>query len=189
MRPAIATVPVRWAAAGLAAMVMLTVPLPVPLAPAVTVIHAALLAAVHAQPEAEVTLTLVDSPAAIAVLAAGLIAKVQASTPPCVTVKVRPAIVMVPVRAAVAALAAAAYPTEPGPVPDPPEVTVSQLAFEAAVQAQPVPAVTETLPVDPGAVIVAAAGEIDGEQGLEVVNGLDSALAAVPPGPTAETRA
>jgi hypothetical protein len=53
-------------------MVMLTVPLPVPLAPAVTAIHPAPLAAVHAQ--VEVTLTLVDSPAATAVLLEGLIA-------------------------------------------------------------------------------------------------------------------
>ena len=72
--PAIVAVPVRCVVAGLAAMVMLTVPLPVPLAPAVTVIQAAPLAAVHAQVEAEVTLTLVDSPAAIEVLLAGLIA-------------------------------------------------------------------------------------------------------------------
>jgi hypothetical protein len=71
--PAIVTVPVRCAAAEFAAMVMLTVPLPVPLAPPVTVIHAALLAAVHAQLEVELTLTLVDSPAAMEVLLAGLI--------------------------------------------------------------------------------------------------------------------
>jgi hypothetical protein len=55
-------------------MVRLTVPFPVPLEPALTVIHAAPLVAVHAQPEPEVTLTLVDSPAAMEVLAAGLIA-------------------------------------------------------------------------------------------------------------------
>lgn len=72
VRPAIVTVPVRCAVAGLAAMVMLTVPLPVPLAPAVTVIHPAPLAAVHAQ--VEVTLTVVDSPAATEVLLEGLIA-------------------------------------------------------------------------------------------------------------------
>ena len=74
VRPAIATVPVRCAVAGLAAMVRLTVPLPVPLAPPVTVIQAAPLAALHAQVEVEVTLTLVDSPAAMEVLLAGLMA-------------------------------------------------------------------------------------------------------------------
>ena len=72
--PAIVTVPVRCAVAEFAAMVMLTVPLPVPLAPPVTVIQAAPLAAVHAQVEGEVTLTLVDSPAAMEVLLAGLMA-------------------------------------------------------------------------------------------------------------------
>src|SRR5688500_11185759 len=94
--------------------------------------------------------------------------------------------VIVPVRAAVAAFAAAEYPTDPAPAPDPPDVTVSQLAFDAAVHVQPVPAVTETLPVAAVAAIVAEVAEIDGEHGLEVVNGLESALAAVPPGPTAD---
>ena len=111
----------------------------------------------------------------------------QAGAPFCVTVKVRPAMVIVPVRAAVAAFAAAEYPTDPDPVPDAPDVTVSQLAFDAAVHVQPVPAVTETLPVDAVAATVADVAEIDGEHGLEVVNGLESALAAVPPGPTADT--
>ena len=97
--------------------------------------------------------------------------------------------VIVPVRAVVAALACAENPTDPAPVPDAPDVTVSQLAFEAAVHVQPVPAVTETLPVDAVAAMVADVAEIDGEHGLEVVNGLESALAAVPPGPTADTLA
>ena len=68
------TDPVLCAAAGFAAMAMLTVPLPAPLAPAVTVIHDAPLTEVHAQVEVEVTLTLVDSPAATEVLLAGLMA-------------------------------------------------------------------------------------------------------------------
>ena len=89
----------------------------------------------------------------------------QAVAPLCVTVNVRPAIVIVPVRDAVAALAAAEYPTEPDPVPDAPDVTVSQLAFDAAVHVQPVPAVTETLPVDAVAATVADVAESDGEQG------------------------
>ena len=72
--------------------------------------------------------------------------------------------VSVPVRAAVAALAAAEYPTGPDPVLDAPEVTVSQLAFDAAVHVQAVPAVTETLPVDAVAAMVAAGAEIEGEQ-------------------------
>jgi hypothetical protein len=95
--------------------------------------------------------------------------------------------VSVPVRAAVAALAAAEYPTVPTPVPDAPDVTVSQLALEEAVHVQLLPAVTETLPVDASAAIAAEADEMDGEHGVDVVNGLESALAAVPPGPTADT--
>ena len=47
----------RDAVAGLAATLYETVPLPLPLAPAVTVIHAALLVAVHAQPAPAVTVT------------------------------------------------------------------------------------------------------------------------------------
>jgi hypothetical protein len=189
VRPAIATVPVRCDVAGFAAIVTLTVPFPLPLAPAVTVIHPALLTAVHAQPEVEVTLTLVDSPAAGVVRLAGLIAYVQACTPLWVIVKVRPAMVRVPVLAVVAECAATEYPTEPEPVPDAPEVTVIQVVFAAAVHVQLVPAVTETLPVDAVAATVVAVVESDGAQGLEVVNGLDNVLGAVPPGPTADTRA
>ena len=55
-------------------MVMLTVLLPCRSRPPVTVIQAAPLAAVHGQVEVEVTLTLVDSPAAGEVLLAGLMA-------------------------------------------------------------------------------------------------------------------
>jgi hypothetical protein len=55
--PAIVTVPLR-SAAELAAIVIVTVPLPVPVAPDAIVIHGALEAAAHAQPLAVVTLTL-----------------------------------------------------------------------------------------------------------------------------------
>jgi hypothetical protein len=55
--PPIVIVAVRDTVLVLAAALKLTVPLPVPLAPAVTVSHVALLAAVHAQPVPAVTLT------------------------------------------------------------------------------------------------------------------------------------
>ena len=48
--PAMVAVPVRGVVTVLAATVRATVPLPLPLAPLVTVIHDAVLAAVHAQP-------------------------------------------------------------------------------------------------------------------------------------------
>ena len=51
-------VPVRGVATVLAATVRATVPLPLPLAPLVTVIHDAVLAAVQAQPVGLVTATL-----------------------------------------------------------------------------------------------------------------------------------
>ena len=56
-------VPVRPVVKVLAALVNVTVPAPVPLAPAVTVIQGALLTAVHAQPLPAVTLVLPAPPA------------------------------------------------------------------------------------------------------------------------------
>ena len=96
--------------------------------------------------------------------------------------------VIVPVRAAVAAFAAAEYPTGPEPVPDAPDVTVSQLAFDKAVHVQPVPAVTETLPVDAVAANVAEVGEIDGDTRARGRKGWKARLRWSRPGPTADTR-
>jgi hypothetical protein len=62
--PAIVSVPVRLAAIVFAATVNAAVPLPEPVAPLVTVIHGALLAAVQEQPVATVTLLLPVPPAA-----------------------------------------------------------------------------------------------------------------------------
>ena len=56
--PAIVIVPLRGLDDRLAATLYTTAPLPLPLAPAVTVIHASLLIAVHAQPVVAVTVTL-----------------------------------------------------------------------------------------------------------------------------------
>ena len=62
----------------------------------------------------------------------------------CVTVNVLPAMVNVPVRADVPVLAATVYVTLPLPLPEAPEVMVSQLASLVAVQAHV--DVTLTLP-------------------------------------------
>jgi hypothetical protein len=56
--PAIVSVPLRLEATVFAATSNVTEPLPDPLAPPVTVIHAALLVAVHAQPVAAATVLL-----------------------------------------------------------------------------------------------------------------------------------
>jgi len=60
------TVPMRTLVVGFAATVMLTAPLPLPLAPPVTVIHGALLTAVHQQPLEAVTVIELFVAAAVA---------------------------------------------------------------------------------------------------------------------------
>ena len=80
-------------------------PLPVPLPPDVIVIHVALLVAVHAHPDAAVTVRLAAPPADVALGLVGDTLKLQ-TRPACVTVTVWPATVSVPVRPDVAVLAA-----------------------------------------------------------------------------------
>jgi hypothetical protein len=63
-------------------------------------------------------------------------------------VKVCPAIVRVPVRAA-PLFDATLNDTDPLPLPDAPLVTLMNASFADAVQAQPAPAVTATLPPPP----------------------------------------
>ena len=67
------TVPVRDAWAVLVATVMPTVPLPDPVAPLLTTIQEAVLAALHVQPVSAVTLTLAECPLAAAWVLPGLI--------------------------------------------------------------------------------------------------------------------
>jgi hypothetical protein len=69
--PAMVTSPLRCVEAVLAATDIETVPLPLPLAPAVTVSHAAPLDAVHAHPVSAVTEALVVAPADGAVNVSG----------------------------------------------------------------------------------------------------------------------
>jgi hypothetical protein len=68
--------------------------------------------------------------------------------------------VRVPLRAAVPVLGTAEYCTVPFPLPDAPETMDIHAALDAAVQAQPVPAVTFTLPFPPPAATAALVGEI-----------------------------
>jgi hypothetical protein len=157
--PAIVKVPLRAAVVVFAAALMPTVPLPLPLAPDVTLNHVSLLAAVHGQPVPAVTLTVPVPPAAVIAWLVGLIAYVHAAAA-WLTVKVAPAIVKVPLREVVAVFAAALIPTVPLPLPLAPEVTLSHVSLLAAVHAQPAPAVTPTLPVPPAAVIAWLVGLI-----------------------------
>src|SRR5688572_14578366 len=91
------SVPVR-AAPLLAATVKLTVPLPVPDAPAVIVSHSSLLTAPQVQVPPVVTVTLPVPPALGTAWLIGAMVKAQGAS--WVTVKVRPATVIVPVRRA-----------------------------------------------------------------------------------------
>lgn len=146
----------------------------------------ALLLVLQAHPAVAVTV-IVPLPATDVTLAdAGEIVGAQ-GVPACVTVKVAPAIVRVPVRLAVPVFAAAVNDTVPDPVPAAPEVIVSQAALLVALQTQPIPAVTVLLPVPPAATMACEAGEMLGAHGALNAKVFDRALGAVPPGPTAET--
>ena len=126
-----------------------------------TVIHDTLLEAVHAQPLPAVTeIVPVVAVGPIEVLT-GESENVQGTGASCVTVKVRPAIVTVPVRWLVPVFAAIEYPTVPEPLPVAPEVRVIQDAELDAVQAHPLVVVTLTEPVEALAATDVAVGEIE----------------------------
>jgi hypothetical protein len=95
VRPPIDTVPLR-AGPVLAAAATVTLPFPVPLAPALIVSHGALDVAVHAHDEADaVTATVPLPPSAAIVALAGAMVKLHAAGAACVTVTGRPATVNV----------------------------------------------------------------------------------------------
>jgi hypothetical protein len=147
-----------------------TEPLPVPDAPFVTISHVAFELAVHVHVPAE-AVTAIDPDVAVSptFCEVGEIANVHggggggggAGAAACVTVKVCPAMVNVPLRAA-AVLAAIWTPTAPVPAADAPLVTVSHAAFDAAVHAQlfadAVTATETEPPVSPTSCVV---GEIE----------------------------
>jgi hypothetical protein len=121
--------------------------------PLVTVSQLALLVAVHAQPLPDVTATLAAPPEAGLVSLAGETVKVHPA-PFCTTYTFRPATVSSPVRVICELFRPADTPTVPFPLPLLPFVTVSQAALVVAVQAQPVPAITEKLVAPPLATTV-----------------------------------
>ena len=161
--PATVTVPNRGAVVVLTATLSETTPLPVPVAPAVTVIQLVLLVAVRAQPAVPVTLIDTEPPAAPRFEYGGDMLNAPHTVDPCaaacVTVKVCPPIVIVPVRVVVRALAATLSDTVPLPVPVAPAVTVIQLALLVAVRAHPVVPVTVTDTGPPAAATLCDVGD------------------------------
>ena len=103
--PAIVMLPLRPAVAVLAATEKITVPLPDPLAPAVTVIHPVPLTAVQPQPVPLLTVTEPVPLAAATDALPGEMVYTQAAAA-WETVKVCPAIVILPLRVVVPVLAA-----------------------------------------------------------------------------------
>src|SRR5262249_3798284 len=104
--------------------------------------------------------------------------------PACVTVKVCPAIVSVPVRGVVVRFAATAYPTVPLPVPLDPGSAVNHVgALLVAVQVQlPTDAVTPTVPVvaaAPGDTLVASNVNVHGAPACVTVK-ICPAIVSVP---------
>jgi hypothetical protein len=164
--------------------------LPLPAAPALTVIHVALLLAVQAQPVAAVTAT-VPVPAADATLAVvGEIVGLHGAAGCCVTVNVDPEIVSVPVRLVVPVLVPLLNVTVPPPEPNAPAVTMIHETLLTAVHEQPAPAVTVVLPVPPAAAIDCDEGEIVGVHADALkANVLERVLTALPFGPRASTTA
>lgn len=116
--------PVRFVDAALAATVSETVPLPLPDAPAVTVIHESLLTAVHAHDVVALTDTLTAPPLEVADWLVGEMLK-EHDAAACVTVKDLPPAVIAALRLVPAVFAPTLYPIEPSPDPDPPLVTLS----------------------------------------------------------------
>ena len=151
--PATVTVALRDAVAVFAVALTLTVPLPDPLAPLVTVSHDALLVAVQVQPVAAVTVTAPLPPPDTMLKAVADSVKVQ-GTPAWVTVTLCPATVTVALCDNELVFAVAVMLTVPFPDPLAPLVTVSQDALLVAVQAQPVAAVSVTEPLPPPATML-----------------------------------
>lgn len=140
--PPIVTVALR-SAPEFGATLKAMVPLPLPVAGEVIVIHGASAVAVQLHPGSEAVIDTVPlPPAAVKAWLVGEIENVHGAAA-WLTVNVCPAIVTVPLRAA-PVVAATLSPTVPAPVPAPPAVTVIHGAFDADVQLHPSPADTDT---------------------------------------------
>lgn len=145
--PAIVTVPVRDTVPVFAATRTDTLPLPLPEAPAVTVIHEALLSADHVHEVLAVTPTVNVPPPEPADWLAGEMLKVQPGAA-WVTVNVFPPAVILPVRVP-PLFATTLYATHPLPLPEPDRIFSHDGESLDAVQVHPAAAVIATLPVPP----------------------------------------
>jgi hypothetical protein len=158
-RPAIVSVVAR-GSAGFGATLKVTVPLPEPLLSPITTqstVDAAV--HVHAPPLTIVTVTVPPPPAALNCCSVGAIVNVQTCGAAWLTVKVWPAIVIVPDRAG-PLFAATENATLPLPEPPGADVTLIHGAFDTAVHVQPSPAVTVTVPLPPASATDWLAGAI-----------------------------
>jgi hypothetical protein len=146
VRPAIVIVPVRGRRGGVTASTLnVTVPLPVPLALDVMVIHESLLTAVQPQPPVAVIVIVPLPPSFSTLKLVGLMANAH---PACETVNVCPAMVSV-VEREPPVLGATSKPTAPFPVPLEPEVTDTHEAVLVAVHVQPVAVEIVIVPLPP----------------------------------------
>jgi hypothetical protein len=171
----------------LAATVNVTIPLPLPDAPAVMIIHDTGLAAVHAHPIGAETLTEPCNPPAPDRSMLALRLYVQAA-PACVTGNARPAIVSIPVRGADDGFAVIERTTVWLPVPEGPLVITSQSESLAAVHAQvAAEAVSSTerfCAVASGAALVALSEYVHGGGGaLPLFHALTNKFASTEPKP------
>ena len=160
MRPPIVSEPARLWADMFAEALNETVPLPVPLAPPMTVSQLVLLVAVQLHPVVATTDVVADPPPAPTVRLVGVSVTSHAA-PAWVTVKDWPATFSVPVRACAVAFAAAVNVTAPLPVPLPPLVTDSHAVAVLDDHAQPAGAVTFVAPLPPPAATDWLPGEIE----------------------------
>src|SRR5829696_1534114 len=140
-----------------------TMPLPDRLGAPGIAIHAALLTALHEHSAAVVTLTFCDPPAEGSPMVSGATTGLHPAS--WDSVKVCPAAVIVPLRAA-PALAAAVNCTVPGPVPLAPEVIAIQGTFAVAVHAHVPLALTLNEPEPPPGGTFWVAGLIENVQPL-----------------------
>jgi hypothetical protein len=124
------------------------------------VIQATLLVADQEQPVDVVTLNVAEPPAAVAVRDVGVMAYEHCAVS-CVTVKVCPAMVAVPVRGLVPVFTPTLRPTVPFPAPLKPLVTSIHVTLLTAVQEQPAGAMTLTVvkPAPAGAVALGGDSE------------------------------
>ena len=155
--PAIVSVPVRESELLLAATVKPTLPSPVPLAPLAIEIHDAPLLAVQLQPVPAATDAVDESPVAGDVRLVG-VTEYEHAAAVCVTVKLWPAIVSVPVRCDPAVFCATLYPTVPLPDPLAPPVMVIHDAPLVAVHAHPATVLTLAVADSPAAGDVSLVG-------------------------------